>query len=300
MPDSSVSQRPPLAPPPHLAPVPPAYVVDGMPVHPALPYAALPGARPLELDLYRPLGDDAAPVIAFLHGGGWRVGSRRLVGTAATADLVRPFLEAGLAVAAVDYRLSGEATWPAQRDDVSTAIAWLRGRAGELGLDPTRVGVWGESAGAHLAATAGLLGTGSAAVSAVVGWYPPTDLAAIPPVLGTDPDATDSREALLIGGSLTARPDLARDASPVTHVRAGAPPYLLLHGEADTFVPCDQSRRLAAALGEVGAEVELHTYPGAEHMWLGGPEVAQDAVQRTLAFFSRHLADGAAQVDLRS
>jgi dipeptidyl aminopeptidase/acylaminoacyl peptidase len=104
-------------------------------------------------------------------------------------------------------------------------------------------------------------------VAGVVCWYPITDLLAL------DTASTDSFEAQLLGGPIGERGDLARAASPVTHVHAAAPPFLLQHGEADTWVPCDQSVRLADRLRAVGASVELETVPGADHFFAGAPDV---------------------------
>ena len=270
------------------APLTPRFQHGGVQVVPGVPYVDLPGVRSPELDLYLPPDADGAPVVVFLHGGGWRLGSRRLVGPMYAAPAPSPFValaERGLAVASVDYRLSGEAVWPAQLQDASAAVAWLRARGAEVGVDTDRMGAWGESAGAQLAAMLGVRGE----VAAVAAWYPPTDLAAIAPVLGADPAATGSREALLLGGAVTAQREAAASASPALQVRAGAPPFLLLHGEADRLMPVDQSRRLHRALLEAGAAVELHTYPGADHMWLGTPDVADDALTRTIGFLQRVL-----------
>ena len=128
----------------------------------------------------------------FLHGGGWRVGSRHSVGPAYAGWSPSPFerlAQAKIAVASVDYRLSGEAQWPAQLYDAKAAVRWLRARADEIGIDPSRIAAWGESAGGHLAALLGLTGpdldgeigiTGpSSAVVAVAAWYAPSDLATV-------------------------------------------------------------------------------------------------------------------------
>jgi acetyl esterase/lipase len=290
----------PLPPPAHTAPLPPARTgAGGVRVLTGVPYAALPGARPLELDLYLPAEAGPAPVVVFLHGGGWRLGSRHSAGPAYPGTTAfEAVARAGIAVASVDHRLSGEALWPAQLHDVKAAVRWLRARAGELGVDPGRVHAWGESAGGHLAALLGLTAgdpelegdvgvTGpSSAVAAVAAWYPPTDLRALPGDLGTDPAAADSREAQLLGAPVAAVPDRAAQASPVAHVSPGAPPFLLLHGRADRLIPCAQSERLRDALQDAGVPVGLTTYDGADHMWLGSPEAADDALARTIAFLS--------------
>ena len=292
----------PLPPPAHAAPLPPAHDAgEGVSVLAGVPYAALPGARPLELDLYLP-AERPAPVVVFVHGGGWRLGSRHSAGPAYAGRRPSAFeavARAGIAVASVDHRLSGEAVWPTQLHDVKAAVRWLRARAGELGVDPDRVYAWGESAGGHLAALLGLTAgdpelegdvgvTGpSSAVAAVAAWYPPTDLRALPGDLGADPAAADSREAQLLGAPVAAVPDRAAQASPVASVSPAAPPFLLLHGRADRFIPCVQSERLRDALRDAGVPVELTTYEGADHMWLGSPEAADDALARTIAFLHR-------------
>jgi acetyl esterase/lipase len=293
---------PALPPPAHEAPLPPARsAAGGVQVLAGVPYAAVPGVRPLELDLYLPV-QRPSPAVVFLHGGGWRLGSRHTAGPAYRGADPNPFervAQAGIAVASIDYRLSGEAVWPAQLHDAKAAVRWLRMRAAELGVDPDRVASWGESAGGHLAALLGLTGddaglegtvgvTGpSSRVGAVAAWYAPSDIAAVATDNGADPGASDSREAQLLGAPVPSVPDLAAQASPITHVSSGAPPFLLLHGNADRFVGCAQSERLHGALTAAGVDAELHTYDGADHMWRGAPEAATDAVDRTIAFLAR-------------
>ena len=268
-----------------------------------VPYAALPGIRPLELDLYLPPELTSAPPVAvFLHGGGWRVGNRHSVGPSYAGQRPTPFeraAQAGLAVASVDHRLSAEATWPAQLHDAKAAVRWLRARAGELGVDPERIAAWGESSGGHLAALLGLTGsdpalegdvgiTGpSSAISAVVAWYAPSDVAAMATDTGADPRDPSTRESLLLGAPAVTVPDRAAQASPISHVSPTAPPFLLLHGAADTVVPCVQSERLHGALVEAGVEVELDVYEDAEHMWLGSPDAARQALDRTIDVLRR-------------
>jgi acetyl esterase/lipase len=296
----------PLPPPAHTSPLPPARTgADGVRVLSGVPYAALPGARPLELDLYLPAGDGPHPVALFLHGGGWRLGSRHTAGPMYRDAAPSPFEQvarAGIAVASVDYRLSGEAVWPAQLHDAKAAVRWLRSRAAELGVDADRVASWGESAGGHLAELLGLVAdpalegdigvTGpSSAVSAVAAWYAPSDVAAVATDNGADPTDPASREAQLLGAPAPTVPDLAAQASPITHVSPTAPPVLLLHGRADRFVATAQSQRLHDALAAAGADVDLHTYDGADHMWLGAPDAATDALARTVAFLRRQLIE---------
>jgi acetyl esterase/lipase len=293
---------PPLPPPAHEQPLPAA--VGG----PAgtrrllgVPYAAIQAI--LTSDLFPDLrsGDGPHPVVLFLHGGGWRLGSRHLAGPAYRGQTPTPFervAQAGIAVASVDYRLSGEAVFPAQLHDAKAAVRWLRARAGELGVDPDRIAAWGESAGAHLAALLGLVGDQamegdvglagtSSAVSAVVAWYAPTDLAAVAADLGVDPHDPATREAQLLGAPAVDVPELAAQASPVTHVSPEAPPFLLLHGAADRMIPCVQSERLYHARVEAGVEAELDIYEDADHMWLGSSEAPEQALDRTVDVLRR-------------
>lgn len=218
-------------------------------------YREVPGFRPLELDLTAP--DDAVATIVYLHGGGWRRGSR-LTPLPGFEHLAGELAAQGFRVATADYRLTGEATFPAPLDDVRAAIEFVR--------DGKPVFLWGESAGAHLALLAAL---GGSEVDGVVAWFPPTDLLGVPAA----PDGV-SREALLLGAPPESVPDLAREASPLSYAHAGAPPVLLMHGEDDDLVPATQSVRLAEALRAVGAPVELHLVPGARHRWTGADPAA--------------------------
>jgi acetyl esterase/lipase len=247
-------------------------------------FAERPGFRALELDVYRPSApaDGPRPLIVYIHGGGWRQ-SHRNRAPRETRDWTRGFFErltdAGFVVAAPAYRFSAEEGFPAQLDDVVEALRWLRDAGDVLGVDGDRTYLWGASAGGHLAALAALA-EDAPAVAGVVCWYPITDLLAL------DATSTDSFEAHLLGGPIGEHAELARAASPVTHVHRGAPPILLQHGEADTWVPCEQSVRLAEALRGVGAPVELETVPGADHFFEGSPD-AEAIFDRAVAFLLR-------------
>ncbi|MEU3250652.1 alpha/beta hydrolase [Streptomyces sp. NPDC006997] len=252
---------------PDRAPLPPAAPAGpGVRVLRGVPYADVPGSRPLELDLWLPergQGDPPSALMLAVHGGAWRFGRRGDMGYRMRDWQPGPFARfaaAGFVVAAVDYRLNGEATFPAPLDDLHAALRWLALRSGELGVDTGRTVVWGESAGAHLVSLLAL--GGDVPVAGAIAWYGPSDLT----LAGDDPTTP---EALLLGGAPTTRPDLARQASPLAQVRPGAPPFLLVHGEEDTVVDCEHSRRFAARLAEVGARVDLRTVPGAEHVWHG-------------------------------
>jgi acetyl esterase/lipase len=245
------------------------------------------GFRALELDLYVPEAEGPLPVVVYVHGGGWQRGSRRDPPPLLDADFYAQIAAQGLAVAAIDYRLSGEARFPAPLEDVRAAVDWIREHGAGYGLDPGRVCLWGDSAGGHLAPLAALTGS---AVRAAVAWFPVTDLAGLPSDLaeaGGVPDmGPDSREARLLGAPASSVPDLAWQASPVNHASTGAPPILLLHGTADDLVPAAQSVRLAEALARAGARVELELVPGATHFWKGARDVPA-IIARSIEFLRK-------------
>ncbi|GGH98430.1 hypothetical protein GCM10007170_30950 [Arthrobacter liuii] len=278
-------------------------------------------AEPLLLDLYLP-GAAAAgahqggrPAVIHLHGGGWRTGERSSLGPAVDGfgfSPIEQLADAGFVVASADYRLTDVATFPAQLLDAKAAVRWLRAHAADYGVDPDRIYAWGDSAGGHLACLLGLTagfpafevhdgagkGIGShgadAHVAAVAAWYPPTDLTRMGQQARPDAvaraDDPGSRESLLIGAQPADAPDKARAASPVAYVHPDAPPFLLIHGTADRFVPAAQSAGLAEALEAAGNAVELLLLEDADHMWTtpdGGSSAAEQATAATIDFFRR-------------
>lgn len=260
-----------------------------------LTYAVVPGFGSLLLDLYVPPADEPPPVILWVHGGGWSGGDKE---GGPALDLARQ----GYAVANIQYRLSTEAPFPAQIQDVKSAVRWLRANAATYGFDDGRIGAWGASAGGHLAA---LLGTTtdvqefdgtvgdnleySSRVQAVVDWFGPTDFLQMDAeaLQGAtiQHNAVDSPESLLLGCAIQSCPDRAARASPLTYISADAPPFLIMHGDQDRVVPPHQSEMLADALREAGVEVKLHMVPGAGHGLLPDPSLEAEVK----AFFDRHL-----------
>jgi acetyl esterase/lipase len=240
------------------------------------------GGTVLHADLYLPgPASSPAPVIVWVHGGGWLFGDRK-----SAPNLSRFFAERGFAMAAIDYRLSKHATFPAQIQDLRTAIRWIRVAAASYGLDPAHIGLWGASAGGHLSALAALCPAGafepagrayaeqSSAVQAVVTGYAPIDFLqldadrpaerAVPidPENLSLPDGMrsidgDSFESLLLGAPIRTCPNRVREANPVTYAGPGAPPFLILHGLSDTTVGAHQSELLYAALAAHGNEATL-------------------------------------------
>jgi acetyl esterase/lipase len=288
-----------------LPPPPPYSRGDGTRHHPGAVYAAVSGYRALELDLWIPPAEAPPPVVVWVHGGAWMVGNRHLLpGSLRPGRLFDELLAAGLAVATVEYRHAREAPFPAQLHDVKAAVRWLRHSAADLGIDAGRVGIGGESAGGHLAAlvaltagrpdlegAVGVRGP-SSAVDAVVDWYgvadagsmpeteiPPEVAAALPPE-----DRVPPLEVLLDGVDAATR----ELVSPVVHAHPGAPPFLLVHGTADTVVPHAQSELLARALRDVGADVRLESVPGAGHGWDGHDDV-DDVVRLSVGYLADHL-----------
>ncbi len=245
----------------------------------------------LKLDLYRPpIGDFAptnapCPVIVFLHGGGWRVGSKD-----EGKQVVDVVTGAGYALVSVDYRLSGEAIFPAQIQDCKTAVRWVRAHAGEYGLDPTRVGAMGFSAGGHLAA---LLGT-SAGVEALEGRAEgsPRESSRVQAVCDVSGPVDLSLPTHSIIGTLSVygelgdfaskRPALVHEANPATYITGKEPPFLIIQGDQDKLVVPKHAEVLAAALRARRVPVELVTVQGGGHVPFD-PEQADT----TIKFFER-------------
>lgn len=297
-------------PPAFLPPPPPLAGQDGVRHFDGVTYASTPGYRPRLLDAFIPASESPVPVVVWIHGGGWLEGDRRYPPPTVPVELLHgAVLGAGLALVSIDYRHSLEAPFPAQLHDVKAAVRYVRRFAAELGVDKDRIGVWGESAGGHLAALAGLVRADSAqrgaelegdigvcdedsSVQAVVDWYGVSDL--VPLLAHALPPSPTGAEypnpfTALLGGTAEQHPHLARAASPVTYAdTAAAPPFLLIHGTADGLVPYSQSEVLADALGRVGADVTLQPVPGADHIFLGAPDVTP-IVSQSVAFLTRHL-----------
>ena len=260
-----------------------------------VPYAGTEDPRQ-RLDLYLPKERRAQklPVIVFVHGGGWMHGNK-----SSGARLLLPYVRTGeYAGVSVGYRLSGEATWPAQIHDAKAAIRWVRANAAAHGLDPDRIGVFGRSAGGHLALLLGVAGDVpelegalgphegvSSAVSCVVNYFGVTEpLAIIGQESDIDRTRADAPEARLLGGPLRENEEKAKAAAPTTYVSPNDPPVLTLHGTADRTVPYDQAVRLDAALRAAGVPSYLVTIEGAGH---GDFPPAAD--ERAAAFFARCL-----------
>ena len=238
------------------------------------------GGKSRLADLYLPsLPAGKAPVIVWVHGGGWRFGDRHLA-----PDLSRFIAERGFAIVSFDYRLSDEATFPAPIEDMKTVVRWVRSIAEQYNLDGDHIGLWGSSAGGHLAACAALSGESqfrsdeyagfTSNVQAVLDGYGPTDFSRIDadriPVEAQRVDVEsvsvpnllpanhpESFESRFLGTPVGTSPREVALANPITYARPGAPPFLILHGRHDPLMPWQQSLLLFEALRGAGNDVTL-------------------------------------------
>lgn len=223
----------------------------------------------LQLDLRRPAGTAGpAPVVIVIHGGGWDGGDRNEV-----AGFNDWLVTQGWTVAAIDYRLAPEHPWPAQREDVRAAIAWLKEHGDELGLDANRLVLFGRSAGGQIAAAVGY-GTRDPAIRGVIALYAPFDMEFAWSVSRED-DALNSLNLMrqFLGGPPDdSRREVYRSASAQELVQAGrTPPTLLLHGSLDTLVWRRHSERLAARLAEAAVPHAFIELPWAVHAFEYNP-----------------------------
>jgi acetyl esterase/lipase len=294
----------------------PHYAVEGAPppadtshIHRKflnIPYAQISPAQ--QLDVYLPEeGEGPFPVIIAIHGGAF-MGCDK-------ADLqVLPMLEGlkrGYAVVSINYRMSGEAKFPALVQDAKAAVRWVRANAAQYKFDPNRVASWGGSAGGYLSNMLGIsagipeledLSLGNADqpcnVQAVVAWYAPANFLKMDDHLsasgllaspGFRHNEANSPESLLLGQLITEIPERVHAANPETYIQPAAPPFLLQHGTKDPVVPVQQSiefaQKLRPILGEKNVTLEL--LEGAEHadLMFETPE----NVSRVLDFLDEHL-----------
>ncbi|MDF1824632.1 MAG: alpha/beta hydrolase [Verrucomicrobiales bacterium] len=251
------------------------------------------------LDLFLPKGhgedSEPLPLIVFIHGGGWANGDKASGGNR-LSEWVK---EGKFAAASINYRLSGEAQWPAQIHDCKAAIRWLRANADGHGIDPDRIGVWGSSAGGHLVAMLGVTGDVgeldgevgnhvgiSSEVTCVVNFYGPSELLTMSEHPGKfDHDAPGSPESRLVGGPLQENPDIAKNASPIHWVSGADQPSLIVHGTKDEVVPYPQSVDLEKALEEAGVPTIFLSVEGGGHGRGFGPTVQEAVVE----FLNHHL-----------
>ena len=232
------------------------------------------------LDLYIPAAPTPMPVIIWIHGGAFRMGSK--------ADRVPlAMLEQGYAIVAINYRLSQHAIFPAQIEDCKAAVRWVRAHAAQYKFDSTRIIAWGESAGGHLASMLGTSGHVTrwdvgehldypSTVTAVVDFYGPTDFLQMDSQrlpTGMTHDDADSPESELVGGAIQAHPAATAQANPITHITSDAPPFLVIHGDTDPLVPYGQSVIFVEALRQANVPVTFYTVVGGGHGGFSDPAI---------------------------
>ncbi|MAM45487.1 MAG: carboxylesterase [Planctomycetes bacterium] len=255
------------------------------------PRQALDLALPEKRATDRPLA-----VIAYIHGGGWRQGSKD-----GGLNRLGAYLATGrYAGVSIGYRLSGEAKWPQQLYDCKAAIRWLKANSKKYGLDPKRIAVYGTSAGGHLVAMLGVTGNNkelegdlgpykdySGSVAAVLDYFGPTQFLLMnskPSKI--DHDAPRSPESLLIGGAIQENKEKTLHAAPMSYISKKACPFLIVHGTKDMAVPFHQSEILDKALDKLEVESILIRVEGGGHGVRGTP-----LDKLGLAFLEKHFWD---------
>jgi acetyl esterase/lipase len=256
-------------------------------------YAVVAG-EPLRLDLHKPSTVTGAPLLVYLHGGGWEAGSKAQMPLAA-------IVERGYVVASVDFRPASKAPFPGQVHEIKAAIRFLRANAGHYGYDADRIGILGASSGGHLAALVGttnghaeLEGTlgahtsESSAVQAIVSYFGASNLTTI--LAQSTPFGLGIREPALkrlLGALPKENESVAKLASPVFQVDRSDPPLFMLHGDQDPQMPINQSHELQGAYEQQGLDGEFIVVHGAAH---GGDAFYSPAnVERVAAFLDAHL-----------
>jgi acetyl esterase/lipase len=256
--------------------------------------------RDLRLDIYSPKSiTHPLPVLLWIFGNRWSKGSKN-------HPPPLNLMSQGYIVVSVEYRLSGEAPFPAAIEDCKAAVRWIRANAGAYHFDPDHIGAWGHSAGGHLAALLGtsggvteLEGTGdnssfSSRVQAVCDMAGPSDIVQFDETVSSSNDemariAKSSIEQFL-GGSVEQNRAKAIAASATTYVSKDDAPFLIIHGENDGSIPVSQSKVLASKLKAAGVQVTLIVAEGRGH-GVGGPAFAPEIT----SFFNKYLKPGSAR-----
>ncbi|EOW9408888.1 alpha/beta hydrolase fold domain-containing protein [Vibrio cholerae] len=222
--------------------------------------------RVLKLDLYKPKAEriQPYPLLIWVHGGAWKRGSKDDIPTK-NPLLLSSVLQQGYALAAVNYRLSGEATFPAPVQDINDAVNFLYDNALQFHIKADKVVMMGRSAGGHLAGLMGTTNTHSNLtfyakpkyqVKAVVSFFGPTDLLVLANKGGKE-TSKQSSVSRFLGDTPSAIPQIAKQASSTSYVNERTPPFIQFHGTVDKQVPLEQSQLLKAKLDEYGINNQL-------------------------------------------
>lgn len=251
--------------------------------------------RSLLMDIYTPQDTKRrAPVILWIHGGGWQSGDKQ-----DTLPVAMGFIGRGYAVVTLNYRLSSEGIFPAQIIDCKSAVRWLRANARKYNLDSKHIAAWGHSAGGHLAALLGVTNgvkefdagdnlDQSSDVQVVCSYAGVMDFTRLALTPGFEWWRTaDNGAALVLGGPIMANKDRADKASPLFYVSKTTVPMLLYTGDKDDLVAPDQSITMRYALSKVGVESELHIFKGCGHA--GEPFMTREAASQIAAFFDKRM-----------
>ena len=252
----------------------------GVTSHADVTYSTIPGFRPMVVDIYMPPKKGGPkPLILYIHGGGWVAGHTRHSGALGNFPAVLAKLASeGFVVASLEYRLSGEAPFPAQLQDARAAIRFLKANAAQYGIDPARVGVWGGSAGGHLAALTALsCGDTEPRPRACCGGqrmragggHLVRRVRFQVDARTRSPAANAAENALLRCTPANCPAERSRAVSPSSYIDAKDPPFLLIHGETDAVVPVSQSRDVEAKMKAAGMPVESIYIPGVDHSFIG-------------------------------
>lgn len=247
------------------------------------------------LDIYRPVAktEQTLPVVLWLYGGGWVMGNKNQIRMMKAHHLAQH----GYAVVAINYRLAPAAIFPAQIQDVKSAIRWLRSHAADYGLNADAIGVWGGSAGGHLAALAATSAdvvslndakddaSVSCAVQAAVDFFGPTDMSQVDAYLNAIPSHFSPQ---FIGGPLTENLQQVQAANPITYIDDNTSPFLIVHGKRDSVVPHQQSELLHDALCKAGISAELCLFEKGGH-GIGKDFKSQALFDKVRLFFDSHL-----------
>lgn len=255
-----------------------------------------------KLDIYLPeVGEGPFPVIVSIHGGAFKMGDKR---DFQLTPMLKG-LDRGYAVVSINYRLSGEAIWPAQILDVKRAIEFIKLNAKEYKLDSSKVAVWGGSAGGHLSA---MVGTSAyceklnnkdakldVSVNAVVDWFGPIDFLKMDEQLietgagRPDHNNANSPESELLGAKITEVEDLVKEVNPMTYIHEDIPPFFIQHGRIDNLVPYQQSENLYKKIVEIAGnnKAQFEILEGARH---GGPYFEEkENLEKVFAFLDNYM-----------